>query len=880
MFLNKKSFICFLTAGLLVLTGCQAQNASSQPINPSTSPSNSQYYYNENNFEKDARKVTATTLVTYDGPEFLDQYSGVKISVADKDLFVYKTRVNHDRIFSWNVPDTYAPLSIFDFEGKVNVKIKVENKDISSVKISPQVYGIEPLIQGDTISFNLEYPDNYVVEYNGEEENAIHLFASELEKNPITAEDAKNDDSIIYIGPGVYKADAIPVKSNSTIYLAGGAYVYGQIRTEGLENITIRGRGIISGSIYDRLSVSQYTIPIEIRSSKNIKIEDLTFLDPAGWTIALYKSKDVVLNNVKIISARQNGDGISVQSCENVLVNGGFIRTWDDSLVVKNVDRGSTNNVKFKGCYVWTDLAQSMEVGYETYGPTMNDITFEDITIFHNYHKAAISLHNCDDANISNVTYKNITIEDGSMLGDNQQDGLNDFLFDFTIAYNIDWTKSEGIRGTVDTINIENIKIYNLKDTIISRIMGESQESSIKNVSIKDVEINNKKIQNLSEFKIADNSFVSNITYESKNEVLGSKIYLPYTLDLQNSEISKTEIKNISQDGMLVPDFAISQSEAPYIGVPSSIKGTINATHGAGTKTTTPGDDGSGDFTADSYDAINIYDKDLNTSWVNKDWKNEDNEFACLTIEFDELITIGVVRILGSQDNKFYSTYSVQVWGKKIKSDGSINDKYTRLSSTKDYEMSPSKNNLFDINITAQQYKGIQLRLYRGSSSTSTKNYKISEIQFYQPSLAYNKAIVESTEHNDVYNIEKLVDGDPTGTSYYESKNLPAEIVIDLGALYNVTTFVLSLPPSLLWEARTETIEILGSDSNLAYDKEKVNFKTLVPATDYLFDPTTGNRNIVKINPEKVRFIKLIISSNDTKGGYNAQLSEFSVYGE
>lgn len=51
MFLNKKSFICFLTAGLLVLTGCQAQNASSQPINPSTSPSNSQYY-NENNFEK------------------------------------------------------------------------------------------------------------------------------------------------------------------------------------------------------------------------------------------------------------------------------------------------------------------------------------------------------------------------------------------------------------------------------------------------------------------------------------------------------------------------------------------------------------------------------------------------------------------------------------------------------------------------------------------------------------------------------------------------------------------------------------------------------------------------------------------------------------
>ena len=33
-----------------------------------------------------------------------------------------------------------------------------------------------------------------------------------------------------------------------------------------------------------------------------------------------------------------------------------------------------------------------------------------------------------------NVTYKNITVEDAQMLGDDRNDGENDFLIDFKIA--------------------------------------------------------------------------------------------------------------------------------------------------------------------------------------------------------------------------------------------------------------------------------------------------------------------------------------------------------------------------------------------------------------------------------------------------------------
>ena len=876
----------FLLVGLflLLVSGCNpAVSSSSEPINQSSSQQDVEpgAYYNEENFLTSTKQVTETKLVIYDGPEYLNECEKVDISVNNNDLFVYETRVNHETAFSWSAAYDLAPVAIFDFEGKVHVSITVKDASVTSAKVSPLVYGIVPTIENNVISFDLSYSDNYVIEYNDDSNTAIHLFANPIEEDPITEEEAKNDSSITYIGPGVYKADAISMKSNSTVYIAGGAYVYGQIRTEDLENITIRGRGIISGAIYERRSESEYTLPIEIRSSTNVRIEGITILDPAGWTITLYKSTDVVLDNVKIITARQNGDGISVQSCSNVLVKNGFVRSWDDSLVVKNSDRGSTNNVVFDDVTVWTDLAQSMEVGYETYGPEMNDITFKNITIVHNFHKAAISMHNCDDAVINNVTYENITLEDGQMLGDQRSDGENDFLIDFTIAYHPDWTKSQGDRGSINNVNIKNVKVYSLLDSIVSRINGESESSAIRGVTIEGIEIEGVQITSLDQLGLLANQYTSDITITGSQKVLGAYIQLPYELNLANDEVNLTKIENITQEGMLVPDFARMNGDLPYIGSKDKHPYTASTTHGAGNKTSTPSDDGSGDYINDGGSSAYAVDSDVNTVWSHKDWKNEADEFVSLTIDFKEqLITVGVVRIRGNIDNDFFYTYALQVWGRRIKSDGSVNPNYTRIASLKTYQMTPASGNCLDINISTQQYAGLQLRLYRQSDVvTAPKHYEISEVEFYPPSLTFGKAIVDASEHNDVYPVDKVVDGDATGTSYYESKTLPAYFVIDLGNIHSISIFVMCLPPSALWDARTQNIEILGSDSLSEYNKTSTQFKTLVPVADYLFDPATGNRNIIQLTASaQIRYIKVVINSNSIKAGYGAQLSEFSAY--
>lgn len=860
------------------LCGCAPYDSSGNssiseaPITPGA-------YYDGDNFVTPSNDVSSSKLVTYDGPSLMQSAQGIDVKVNDVDLFVYETRANHGRVFSWKEVETTTDVVNFDFEGKVHLDVTIADTVISSAIVRPQVYGIAPTISGSTISFDLEASGNYVLEWNDNSENALQIFANPIEKNPLTKEEAEQDPNTIYVGPGVYEAGAFPIKDNTTIYLAGGAYVYGQFSAEGVSNVTIKGRGIVSGSIYSRTSSSDYTIPVVMRKVKNLTIEDVTFLDPAGWTLHLWKCENVKINNVKIITARANGDGISIQSCKDVEVAGGYVRSWDDSLVVKNSDMGATENINIHDVVVWTDLAQSMEVGYETYGPTMNNITFKDITVVHAMHKAVISLHNCDQAKITNVTYENITVEDCSTLGDSRDDGENDFLIDFTIAYNEEWTKSADKRGSVDGIAIENVKVYSKEATVGARMRGEDETSAIKNVKISGLEIEGRQILNAKDLGLTTNEFVENVSFESLSKVTGALIHLPYRLALADQNVSKVEVKSPSQDGLMVPSFAYYQGEASFMGVKASNEGTFTSSHGSGTGTSAPGDDGSGTFVKEGSQASYAFDGDRNTKYETAEWKNVDNEYATLTIDFTNITNIGVIRVYGDADNSYSLTYSVQVWARRRKTDGSMNTKYTRLITTKEYKMTPASGNLFDINIPTQDFAGIQLRFVRGSSLRSTKHYIVSEIEFYPPSLTYNKAVVDSTEHNDVYPVGKVVDGEVGGTSYYESKTLPAHIVIDLGDVYKIQKIVLCLPPILTWSARTQNIEISVSDSNLKYDSKSTSFSVVKEATDYLFDPATGNRVVLDLDNVSCRYLKVVINSNDAAGGYGGQLSEISAYG-
>lgn len=867
----KRIAVCMLTAAVLcgtfVLGACGPTDPDDVVDSGIDAPQ----------VESPEREVTQTQLVVYEGPSIMDSSSKLSAYVEDEELFVYDTRVNHNRIFSFSYSNDYNQVVIFDFEGSVHMRVVINDaEELTDVVVRPLSYNVETTVTGNVIEFDLDYSANYVLEYNDgtvddAADNALHIFANPIEEEPV-AEDNVPDDTI-YIGPGVYSASAIPMESGQTLYLAGGAYVYGQIRAENLENITIRGRGILCGEIYDRKSDSEYTLPIELRYCSNVTIEGITILDPAGWAVTLYHSNDVNIDNLKIITARGNGDGISVQSCYDVYVKGGFVRTWDDSLVVKNEDRGTTSNITFDNVVVWTDLAQSMEVGYETNGETMTDITFKNITVVHAYHKAVMSIHNSDDADITGVTYQSITVEDAQTLGDNRLDGLEDYLIDITIAYNSSWSESEE-RGTISDVLFDNIRVLSIEDTFICRINGESSEKQVSGVTIRGLEIEGNIANSSDGMNLVTNTYVSGVTFEeAAYDVFGAGIALPYNLNLTTDDVSLTVYPTKAQLGLEVPDFAILDIQETYMGQAIDMS-TVSAsvTHGTGTRATDSADDGSGPFDSTENPVSNAIDGDKSTVFRAKSWTGEDDEFAAVTLDFGEKLSAGevsVVRVYLAEDSAYVYDLNVSVFSRK-ETDGN----FARVLSSSTYTASPASGNYFDIRLSSTlESSALQLRFFRVDGMTGQETLEIAEIVLYPCSLSTNKAIIDSTDYYDVYSPTNLVDGNES--TYWETAASAVDgayFTVDLGDVYDISSIVMHLPPLLTWEVRTQAIEILVSlDGEI--------WTTLVASTQYTFDPSTGNVNSITLEtPVAARYVKLQWSANSSSR-YGAQLSELYIYG-
>ncbi|WP_329269619.1 discoidin domain-containing protein [Streptomyces pseudovenezuelae] len=127
-----------------------------------------------------------------------------------------------------------------------------------------------------------------------------------------------------------------------------------------------------------------------------------------------------------------------------------------------------------------------------------------------------------------------------------------------------------------------------------------------------------------------------------------------------------------------------------------------------------------------------------------------------------------------------------------------------------------------------------------------------------------------ATGSQDVYTPGKAVDGD--ANSYWESANnaFPQSWTVDLGVAEPVRRLVLKLPPQSAWQARTQTVTVLGSTDGSTYS-------TVVGAQGYRFDPATGNTATVALpGSTSLRYLRLSVSANT--GWPAGQFSEVEAY--
>jgi len=171
---------------------------------------------------------------------------------------------------------------------------------VSSAVVRPLSYGVEPTIDGNKISFTLTQPVPYVVEYDGKTEEAIHIFANTPETDEEKIDPENVPENTVYIGPGVYKADAIPVtKDNVTMKIDTVVffqitdpklYAYGvENPIMAIENLTATTlRNIIGDLELDQTLTSRETINTKMRAALDVAT------DPWGIKVNRVELKNII----------------------------------------------------------------------------------------------------------------------------------------------------------------------------------------------------------------------------------------------------------------------------------------------------------------------------------------------------------------------------------------------------------------------------------------------------------------------------------------------------------------------------------------------------------------------------------------------------------
>lgn len=311
-----------------------------------------------------------------------------------------------------------AAFASFDINGNVKVDISFPGP-VQDAKVLPSSSGVRPVISGNQVFFVVTKPENLTLEINGDWMNSLHLFANPIEKNIPNP----HDPNVIYFGPGVHRITPMKVSSGKTVYVSAGAVIYGKFgivnrgplfSLEG-SHISVRGRGIIDGSLIPNASPNGNILKVH---GQDIEIEGVILRDSSMWTLPIISSSHVNVRGVKIFGWRDNSDGIDIVSSSDVHVSDSFIRTFDDLIVVKAIKSqgGESKGITIERDVLWNEIAHALSLGAELQ-KNISDVVFSDCDIIHDKGREwLLRIFNTDSGMVSHVLFENIRVEESRRL--------------------------------------------------------------------------------------------------------------------------------------------------------------------------------------------------------------------------------------------------------------------------------------------------------------------------------------------------------------------------------------------------------------------------------------------------------------------------------
>lgn len=313
------------------------------------------------------------------------------------------------------------PAGFVNFSADEAVRVAVSGDfDGEKALVRPLARGIAPAAAGKgKVEFTLDTPGQYVLEL-GSSHQAIYFFYDA----PAAAPDPRSVRW--YFGPGIHFPGEIRLESGDSVYIDPAALVFGSLSGRGVRDIRIFGGGVLHGGMAARGFQSFYEdiqgSTVKFYNSSEIVISDVIVQDSPCWTTSFFGCSDVKIDHVKIVGQwRYNTDGIDLCNTDHVEIADSFVRSFDDTIVLKGVDHAGMTTVDWRpgrpvtditvrNCVLWCGWGRTLELGIESAAPEYSRILFENCDLIHNS-AVCLDIQNGNYADIHDVIFRDIRIE-------------------------------------------------------------------------------------------------------------------------------------------------------------------------------------------------------------------------------------------------------------------------------------------------------------------------------------------------------------------------------------------------------------------------------------------------------------------------------------
>lgn len=251
------------------------------------------------------------------------------------------------------------------------------------VEVQPMRLGIRPVRHGATITFSIAGPGKLSISRPGDhfaDADMLFLFANP----PDTSRIGPNTPGVRYYGPGVHR-ESIDAQSGDTIYLAGGAVVFGSLNIWQVHDVHVLGRGMIvydgpqNPADDDGWMHKRNWHAIVMDNARNIEIDGITtVVRSRTWQIQMKDSRNIGFYNVKVVAGTKgdaNQDGMDWLGGGDTTVRDSFFRASDDVFALQGNWEGyseqafktpghDVTNISIENSVVSTSISNTIRVGW------------------------------------------------------------------------------------------------------------------------------------------------------------------------------------------------------------------------------------------------------------------------------------------------------------------------------------------------------------------------------------------------------------------------------------------------------------------------------------------------------------------------------------